>query len=137
MSWAETLFLKKIIDGKKTFSPSDNKIILYNQDGRYSEGIIGTFKPKTNGFVRFKATLQKVYSNSPAILRLIDEDSNIVAELKLESVTLDTIYEDIKVTKNKTYRLYFPDANGYAYDVCICASIIDGSLFDYGNEVSE
>ena len=144
MSWGETIFLKKVIDGKKAFRASDNIMVNYIDEKTplSEQGItLGTFTAKTSGQIKIKALIEAPTSSSQPYTQIIVYDgTTILAIFNPPSSSYGNpteMNQIINVEKNKTYTIktyyatiYSPGATN-CYSLDICADIIDGSLFNY------
>ena len=135
MSWAETLFLKKIIDGRKRFIPTDTILVLYTSEtsGVFTSGtILGTFTPKASGIVKFIANVAEYSSSSPVGMVIIDPDGNIVASLLSDGISgsqdLSVMFE---IQARKVYTISVSRGPGWVRMARICGDIIDDAMYDY------
>lgn len=137
MSWGETLFLKKVIDGRKRFVASDATIAIA-YDGEYHN-----FTPKIDGVIRVSATTyntNKDYSGEfILILRNItdgtEQRSTEFGNAKRET---KTHYFDFSIKKGKTYQVKIDDATMYDNFDLIRAEykgqIVDNNYFSIGGD---
>lgn len=135
MSWAETLFLKKIIDGKKSFKVSNNALIdLGTKSYTYSEynHLLLTFTPKISGQIRLNYTMQNTSTHGISYFYVYEDELKIV-ESSIESLREEHTFEEpISVKKGKKYT--FLISNKYSiliFGFRLCADIVDGSTFDF------
>lgn len=137
MSWSETMFLRKIIKGQKTFVASNNTMIVLSAQTNktWNDGtIIGTFTPKTSGSVRLMAEIGNGTSNRAAGI-MVQRDGVTVTSFYADSGAMRVMSADFQVDENTKYTLII-DVSGTGYTaitnyIRICADIIDGSLFEY------
>ena len=136
MSWGEVLFLKKVIDGKRSFAGSDTPIVVYLSSpsfgSLYNKITFGSFIPKSDGVIRLKAYGYRI-TTAPywQQVRLYDGDTVVgaVSGFGTNVDGADWKYVDISIEKGKEYTI---KADGvYLKHIQICASIVDGSMFQY------
>ena len=139
MSWGETLFLRKIIQGEKIFVASDSPVASASS-GNW-------FKSKLNGTVRLMFDIQGGSSNvGGAYVDIIDEKKEIITTSSILTASNQTntwreqITLDFPVYKNKKYSVNVRQLPGYLGHVHVinaffCTQIIDANYFDIENEV--
>ena len=133
MSWGETLFLKKVIDGKKAFKVSDNVLIDIGSKGYnnvYNKTIL-TFSPKISGQIRLNYTIKNSSSNGTSKFYVYENGTQI--SLTEKSNNEETSYtKPITITKGKTYTFVISyDYATLTFKLQLGADIVDGSTFDY------
>ena len=139
MSWGETLFLKKVIDGKRTLRASDNCLVNYIdvKGSSLRENVeIGTFTPKTSGQVKLSGIIACRNSVYPLYINVYLEDLQVASLIPRTTDSLALTGVTFAVEKNKTYTIKtvaLYEAGGVVLcdNLSICADIVDGSLFDY------
>ena len=142
MSWGETIFLKKIIEGTKGFVSSNNPIVILNSQSNKAWGnneIAGSFTPKKNG--QCKLNINSPNNIAPTWGFNVFLNGNVVASCRGTKEGTYNISVTFNVSKGNSYviRAVYGTVGSvfYTNEVSICADIIDTSLFDYtigGNE---
>ena len=131
MSWGETIFLKKLIDGKKAFRASKNPLVIFSDTNtiHVNGDTIGTFKAKTKGQIN--------------LLVVVPAFTGYVGRINIKKNGIETNYIDIKNLTEETVielSLNSEKEDIYQFEVgstfrankiYIGADIVDGSLFDY------
>ena len=136
MSWTETLFLKKIIDGQRTWGASDVLIKLLRTSANYSsETSLGSFTPKVGGSVRVSAfAFAENYVGDTAYLRVYRGDTLVArTSVKITNKGTTPMSVDIPITAGDTYTV-----KGYTTStttsslrtVSVRGSLIDASLME-------
>lgn len=131
MSWGETIFLKRVIDGKKSFRASENPLVVFNSLTTVfpQETLIGEFKPKTKGQVNLVVVVPE-YAGYDGIIEI--KKNNVVMNLFyiLSSTEKNVLKFALDAKKGDTYQ--FKVIEPIKADmIYIGADIVDGSLFDY------
>ena len=140
MSWGETLFLKKIIEGKRTLAASDNVLkVLFSGDKfvEDTDTFVGTFIPKKDGSVRVLVAVS--YNNdytASSFVTINIKEKGVVVASKGVAISTDSNYQyfsiDVAITTNSSYDVYIKRTNGGVSlkEAKICASIVDTSLVE-------
>ena len=135
MSWAETLFLKKIIDGKKSLVATDNEyLLLYTSGDRdtYPSGTETAMAKKIKmvnaGSVRVKVSLRRYSTDSYTHLLVY---VNGVKKGGVSSGYSDNEYHEktIDVTFNAGDVISFGVTSRYFQNLQLCANITDNGLY--------
>lgn len=134
MSWGETLFLKKIIDGRKNLVASDNEYLLLETEGdvgTYPSGTATEMQKKvkmTNaGSVRIKVSLRRSNTSDRTYLNIY-VNGNKVTELRSD-LTGDYIETTADVTFSAGDIISFSVTSRYFQNLRFCANITDSSLY--------
>jgi hypothetical protein len=134
MSWGETLFLKKIIDGKKLFRASDSILIDCGslEIRRENYYTILTFIPKVDGQVRLNFSLKSSSSKGTGYLTVYEDGKEIEEISQVATVEKREYSIPISVSRRKTY--VFEAYHSYSsmdVELSLHGDIVDGSTFDY------
>ena len=102
MSWGETLFLKKVIDGRKRFVASDATIgIAYDGTNYY------TFTPKIDGIIRISAAISKklpdTYGGAIVLRNSTDGTIQKSVEFTVSTYEPKIHYADFQIKKGNRY----------------------------------
>jgi hypothetical protein len=137
MSWTETLFLKKIIDGQRTWGASDTIIKILKVYTSSPKGeVVGEFTPKVNGSVRIAAEISTTHASylGEAYLGVYTKDDIPIGSTSAKCVADRpvTMSVDIPITANTTYIVkatLFVSYNSFN-NIRLCGSLIDASLME-------
>ena len=131
MSWGETIFLKKVIDGKKSFRASKNPLVIFSDTRtRHINGnTIGTFKAKTKGQINLVVVVPSYNGfNGRINIRKNGIETN---HLNILNIPEESVIElSLNAEKGDIYQ-FEVGTTFEANMIYIGADIVDGSLFDY------
>lgn len=130
MSWGETLFLKKVIDGAKRFVGSDVVIVADFKNSRQS-----TFKPKISGAIQIKidVNIQNTSGIDILTVRLYNSSGEYVE--KKQSVSADrgkTYYIPFDIVAKEEYSVNVSKSGSYHTlgAISLCGSVVDYNYFE-------
>lgn len=134
MSWGETLFLKKVIDGRKRFAASDATIgIAYDGTNYY------TFTPKIDGIIKISATISKrlpnTYNGAIVLRNSTDGTIQKSAEFVVSTYEPEIHYADFQIKKGKRYLVEIE--NSHALSLIRAeykGQIVDNNYFSIGGD---
>lgn len=131
MSWSETLFLKKIIDGQKSLVVSDNLYKKFDVNVSSESSVesknLQLFKVKNDG--SFKISVE-VWTSSRSASVYIYKNGSVVDTISCDSINSTDIYFSSPIIANKNDVFGF-GISGYIADLTdlsIYADIVDNSL---------
>lgn len=136
MSWTETLFLKKIIDGQRTWGASDAIIKILKVYTELHKEVVGEFTPKVNGSVRIAAEISTSHTGylGNAYLGVYTKDDILIGSTSAKCVADRpvTMSVDIPITANTTYivKTTLDKAYNSFNNIRLCGSLIDASLME-------
>jgi hypothetical protein len=138
MSWGETLFLKKVIDGRKRFVASDATIgVAYDGATSYK------FTPKLDGVIRVSATVfnENYDYESKGVIKLknlTDGTEQESEEIILGHRDTEVHYTNFFVKKGKTYYVGYERLTaGVGFKMIRAeykAQIVDNNYFSIGGD---
>lgn len=136
MSWGETLFLKKIIEGKKSLVASDNPFYtllassVSTKEKTYQS--VASFIAKVSGSVRIVVNARAATSGSTIGVDIgVYEEETLLVDDSVFGNDATNVTMDIKIDKGKLYSIKFKSRGSYTVyvnSVHINANIVDGSL---------
>lgn len=131
MSWGETLFLKKIIQGQRQLAANDTVIsVLFNTSAPVSgQEFNKSFIPKTEGTIRIKANGYSVSQSNAAYVFIYENGTEIAKLVLYSSEEKRNVYIDIPIKKNSVYT-FGQNSSARVYSLSVGAQIVDGSLFN-------
>jgi hypothetical protein len=122
MSWTETLFLKKIIDGKRTLAASDSVMTILPKGESALES--QKFTLKKSGSVRLIGILTTKLDSSYSFYIL--KNGTNIGSLSFVSGSIESLPTDIIVDKDDI--VYVTANNSVVKGLKICASVVDASM---------
>lgn len=131
MSWGETLFLKKVIDGSKRFVASENTVIVDNIETKW-------FKTKLSGVITLKIEARhedRGYSHT-AEIKWVDSDGTTITKEQSISSSWEIYYITFPIKKGHNYEVTtrLSGASLEVNYIAICADIVDNNYFSIGGD---